>query len=157
MHGIGNDYIYIDCFAQPAPEDPSALAEEMSRAHFGIGADGLVLILPSDVADCRMRMFNKDGSEGNMCGNAVRCVGKYMLENLCRVPVEPMLASEFRYCDPLCDENTLVLIISQSGETADTLAALREAKRRGARTLAIVNVAVVFSARTSCCCYSCKC
>ena len=81
MHGIGNDYIYIDCFAQPAPEDPSALAEEMSRAHFGIGADGLVLILPSDVADCRMRMFNKDGSEGNMCGNAVRCVGKYMYDS----------------------------------------------------------------------------
>lgn len=76
------------------------------------------------------------------CGSAyyVGCVGKYMLESLCRVPVEPMLASEFRYCDPLCDENTLVLIISQSGETADTLAALREAKRRGTRTLAIVNV-----------------
>lgn len=76
------------------------------------------------------------------CGSAyyVGCVGKYMLEKLCRVPVEPVLASEFRYCDPLCDENTLVLIISQSGETADTLAALREAKRRGARTLAIVNV-----------------
>ena len=76
------------------------------------------------------------------CGSAyyVGCVGKYVIEKLCRVPVEPMLASEFRYCDPLCDENTLVLIISQSGETADTLAALREAKRRGARTLAIVNV-----------------
>jgi glucosamine--fructose-6-phosphate aminotransferase (isomerizing) len=76
------------------------------------------------------------------CGSAyyVGCVGKYVMESLCRIPVEPMLASEFRYCDPLCDENTLVLIISQSGETADTLAALREAKRRGARTLAIVNV-----------------
>lgn len=76
------------------------------------------------------------------CGSAyyVGCLGKYIMEKLCRIPVEPMLASEFRYCDPLCDENTLVLIISQSGETADTLAALREAKRRGARTLAIVNV-----------------
>lgn len=76
------------------------------------------------------------------CGSAyyVGCVGKYVMEKLVRVPVEPMLASEFRYCDPLCDENTLVLIISQSGETADTLAALREAKKRGARTLAIVNV-----------------
>lgn len=76
------------------------------------------------------------------CGSAyyVGCVGKYVMEKLCRIPVEPMLASEFRYCEPLCDENTLVLIISQSGETADTLAALREAKRRGARTLAIVNV-----------------
>ena len=76
------------------------------------------------------------------CGSAyyVGCLGKYIMEKLCRVPVEPVLASEFRYCDPLCDENTLVLIISQSGETADTLVALREAKRRGARTLAIVNV-----------------
>ncbi len=76
------------------------------------------------------------------CGSAyyVGCVGKYVLEKLCRVPVEPMLASEFHYCDPLCDENTLVLVISQSGETADTKLALLEAKRRGARTLAIVNV-----------------
>ena len=76
------------------------------------------------------------------CGSAyyVGAVGKYFLEKLCKVPVEPMLASEFRYCDPLCDEHTLVLIISQSGETADTKAALLEAKRRGARTLAIVNV-----------------
>ena len=80
MHGIGNDYIYIDCFVQAAPADPHALAEEMSRPHFGVGADGLVLILPCDTADCRMRMFNKDGSEGNMCGNAVRCVGKYMYD-----------------------------------------------------------------------------
>ena len=76
------------------------------------------------------------------CGSAyyVGCVGKYVMEKLCKIPVEPVLASEFRYCEPLCDENTLVLIISQSGETADTLAALREAKRRGARTMAIVNV-----------------
>ena len=76
------------------------------------------------------------------CGSAyyVGCLGKYIIEDTCRIPVEPMLASEFRYCNPLCDENTLVLIISQSGETADTKAALLEAKRRGARTLAIVNV-----------------
>lgn len=78
MHGIGNDYIYVDCFANPVPQDIPALAVEMSRPHFGVGSDGLVLILPSDVADCRMRMFNKDGSEGDMCGNAIRCVGKYM-------------------------------------------------------------------------------
>lgn len=78
MHGIGNDYIYLDCLASPVPQDIPALAVEMSRPHFGIGSDGLVLILPSDVADCRMRMFNKDGSEGDMCGNAIRCVGKYM-------------------------------------------------------------------------------
>ena len=76
------------------------------------------------------------------CGSAyyVGVHGKYIIENLCRVPVEPVLASEFRYADPVLDDTTLVIIISQSGETADTLAALREAKRRGARVLAVVNV-----------------
>lgn len=76
------------------------------------------------------------------CGSAyyVGVHGKYIIENLCRVPVEPVLASEFRYADPVLDDTTLVVIISQSGETADTLAALREAKRRGARVLAVVNV-----------------
>ncbi len=76
------------------------------------------------------------------CGSAyyVGCHGKYILEKTCRIPVEPMLASEFRYCEPVLGEDTLVIIISQSGETADTLAALREAKAQGARTLAIVNV-----------------
>ena len=76
------------------------------------------------------------------CGSAyyVGVHGKYIIENLCHVPVEPVLASEFRYSDPVLDDTTLVVIISQSGETADTLAALREAKRLGARTLAIVNV-----------------
>ena len=76
------------------------------------------------------------------CGSAyyVGVHGKYILESLCRVPVEPVLASEFRYADPVLDSTTLVVIISQSGETADTLAALREAKRRGARVLAVVNV-----------------
>jgi len=76
------------------------------------------------------------------CGSAyyVGVHGKYIIENLCQIPVEPVLASEFRYADPVLDDTTLVVIISQSGETADTLAALREAKRRGARTFAIVNV-----------------
>ena len=76
------------------------------------------------------------------CGSAyyVGCLGKYILEKTCRIPVEPVLASEFRYSDPVLGADTLVIIISQSGETADTLAALREAKARGARTLAIVNV-----------------
>ncbi len=76
------------------------------------------------------------------CGSAyyVGCLGKYILEKTCRLPVEPVLASEFRYAEPVLGEDTLVLIISQSGETADTLAALKEAKRKGARTLAIVNV-----------------
>lgn len=76
------------------------------------------------------------------CGSAyyVGCLAKYLLEQTCQIPVEPIQASEFRYANPVLCSNTLVLIISQSGETADTLAALREAKRQGARTLAIVNV-----------------
>jgi diaminopimelate epimerase len=85
MHGAGNDYVYLDCFAQPAPGDPAALARQMADRHFGIGGDGLVLICPSDVGDARMRMFNADGSESEMCGNAIRCVGKYLYDHdICR-------------------------------------------------------------------------
>lgn len=78
MHGLGNDYVYVEAFTQPAPTDPGALARAVSDRHFGIGSDGLILILPSDKADARMRMFNSDGSEGEMCGNGVRCVAKYI-------------------------------------------------------------------------------
>lgn len=80
MHGAGNDYIYVNCFIQNIPE-PERVAKIVSDRHFGIGSDGLVLIMPSDTADVRMRMFNADGSEGKMCGNASRCVGKYVYEN----------------------------------------------------------------------------
>ena len=82
MHGLGNDYVYIDCFATPVDTLPAphALAARLSSRRFSVGADGLVLILPSDVATARMRMFNADGSEGLMCGNAIRCVGKYLFE-----------------------------------------------------------------------------
>ena len=81
MHGCGNDYIYIDCINGVAPSDPGALSEMMSPRHSSVGADGLVLICPSDKADAGMRMFNPDGSEGLMCGNAIRCVGKYLYDN----------------------------------------------------------------------------
>ena len=74
MHGAGNDYIFVDCRRQNAPESPENLAGRVSDRHFGIGGDGLVLLLSSDIADVRMRMFNADGSEAEMCGNAVRCV-----------------------------------------------------------------------------------
>ena len=80
MHGIGNDYIYLDCIANPMPTDIEQFARHASDRHTGIGGDGVVLILPSEAADCRMRMFNADGSEGRMCGNAIRCVGKYYYE-----------------------------------------------------------------------------
>lgn len=77
MHGIGNDYIYINCM-ESIPDRLPELAEEMSDRHFGVGGDGIVLICPSDKADFRMRMFNNDGSEARMCGNASRCIAKYV-------------------------------------------------------------------------------
>ena len=79
MHGLGNDYIYMEEFKAPI-EDPSSLAVAVSDRHFGVGSDGLVLIGPSHRADFRMRIFNADGSEAEMCGNAARCVGKYVFE-----------------------------------------------------------------------------
>lgn len=79
MHGIGNDYVYVNCFEETV-ENPERVSELISDRHFGIGSDGLVLIMPSDKADFRMRMFNADGSEGMMCGNATRCIGKYVYD-----------------------------------------------------------------------------
>ncbi len=78
MQGCGNDYIYIDCFKERPPADPAALSRAISDRHFGVGADGLILICPSEKADARMRMFNADGSEAEMCGNGIRCVAKYV-------------------------------------------------------------------------------
>ena len=77
MQGLGNDYIYVNCLEETVP-DPVETARKISDRHFGVGSDGLVLILPDEEADFRMRMFNSDGSESEMCGNAARCVGKYI-------------------------------------------------------------------------------
>ena len=79
MHGIGNDYIYFDCFDW-FPADPGAVAKRLSDRHFSVGGDGVVFICRSEVADAKMRMFNADGSEGKMCGNAIRCIGKFLYE-----------------------------------------------------------------------------
>jgi diaminopimelate epimerase len=78
MHGLGNDYVYVDCFSQAEPADPAALSRAVSDRHFGIGSDGLILVCRPTVtdADARMRMFNADGSESEMCGNGIRCVAK---------------------------------------------------------------------------------
>ncbi|MBN2475713.1 MAG: diaminopimelate epimerase [Pirellulales bacterium] len=81
MHGAGNDYVYVNCFEEPVPENPAELARRVSDRHFGIGSDGLILICPSRNADARMRMFNADGSEAEMCGNGVRCVAKYVFDH----------------------------------------------------------------------------
>jgi diaminopimelate epimerase len=81
MHGIGNDYVYVDCVRQRPPADPAALARAVSDRHFGVGSDGLILICPSERADARMRMFNADGSESEMCGNGLRCVAKFVYDH----------------------------------------------------------------------------
>lgn len=81
MEGLGNDYIYVDCMAGEPASDWENLSIRMSDRHFGVGADGIILIMPSKVADFRMRMFNADGSEGKMCGNGSRCVAKYVYDN----------------------------------------------------------------------------
>ena len=80
MHGTGNDYVYVNLFTETV-ENPEQLSIQISDRHFGIGSDGLILIAPSEVADCRMIMFNADGSEGAMCGNGIRCVAKYAYEH----------------------------------------------------------------------------
>lgn len=81
MQGCGNDYVYLDCFAQKLPANAPALARKVSDRHFGIGADGLILICRSEKADARMIMFNADGSESEMCGNGIRCVAKYVYDH----------------------------------------------------------------------------
>ena len=80
MHGAGNDYVYIDCFRQTV-ENPERLAREISDRNFGVGGDGMILIEPSRQADVKMRIFNADGSEAEMCGNGVRCVAKYAFDH----------------------------------------------------------------------------
>ena len=80
MNGTSNDYIYFDCFGQPV-DSPESLSVQLSGRHQGIGGDGVILIEPSKIADARMRIFNRDGSEGKMCGNGIRCVGKYLYDN----------------------------------------------------------------------------
>lgn len=81
MHGAGNDYVYVNCFDEPFPDNPPDLARAVSDRHKGIGSDGLILIGPSDTADVRMRMYNADGSESEMCGNGIRCVAKYTYDH----------------------------------------------------------------------------
>ena len=113
MHGCGNDYVYINCFEEKV-SDPSALSVKISDRHFGIGSDGLVLICPSETADCRMRMFNPDGSESEMCGNAVRCVAKYVYDrdivHKKNISVETLAG--IKYIDVQTDENDKAVMLT---------------------------------------------
>ncbi len=81
MHGIGNDYVYVNCLEEELPMEPGRLAELVSDRHFGIGSDGLILIEPSEIADFRMDIYNADGSRAMMCGNGIRCVAKYVYDH----------------------------------------------------------------------------
>ncbi|VTS01909.1 diaminopimelate epimerase [Tuwongella immobilis] len=92
MQGAGNDYVYVNCFQEPVPADPAKVSIAVSDRHFGIGSDGMILICPSEVADAKMRMFNADGSESEMCGNGLRCVAKYVYDH--GIARKPELALE---------------------------------------------------------------
>lgn len=94
MHGLGNDYVYMDCTKSGIPDNVSDLAQFVSNRHFGIGSDGLILICASDTCDFKMKMYNADGSEAQMCGNGIRCVGKFVydkgLTNKTNITVETL-------------------------------------------------------------------
>ena len=107
MQGAGNDYIYVDCFREEAPQNLPEIAREISDRHFGVGADGLVLIHPSEKADARMQMFNADGTEAEMCGNAIRCVAKYLYE-------EDLVAQQQMTIETACGDLELELQAEQN-------------------------------------------
>lgn len=121
MHGTGNDYVYVNCFEETV-DDPAAVARLVSHRHFGIGSDGLILICPSEAADCRMRMYNEDGSESSMCGNGIRCVGKYVYDHGIarndRIAVET--GSGIKFLDIMAEDGKAVSVTVDMGEPAVT-------------------------------------
>ncbi len=108
MQGAGNDYVYVDCFDEQV-DAPEALAREISDRHFGVGGDGLILVMPSESADVRMRMFNADGSEGEMCGNGIRCVSKYAWDHG-RTEANPMRI------ETMCGIKMIDLVLGDDGK-----------------------------------------
>ena len=123
MHGIGNDYVYVNCIAEKVLQ-PEALAVAISDRHFGVGSDGLILIMPSQQADARMRMFNADGSEAQMCGNGLRCHAKYCYEH--------ELAEGHPLADPLLAE-----LLTAAAPDADDFRSLSIETGRGVLTVAL--------------------
>lgn len=117
MHGLGNDYVYIDCL-QENVEDPAELAVRISDRHFGVGSDGLILIRPSGKADFEMEMYNADGSRGEMCGNGIRCVAKYVydhgLTDKTRISVETLAG--IKYLDLTVREGKVSLVKVDMGQ-----------------------------------------
>lgn len=117
MHGLGNDYVYVNCFEETV-EQPSEVSIRVSDRHFGIGSDGLILIKPSEVADFRMDMYNADGSQAEMCGNGLRCVGKYVydygLTDKMSISVETLAG--IKYLDFQIEEGKVAQITVDMGE-----------------------------------------
>ena len=122
MHGCGNDYVYVNCFEEVV-ENPSEAAIKVSKRHFGVGSDGMILICPSEVADFQMKMYNADGSMGEMCGNGIRCVAKYLFDNkivtkhntAVTIAINPNTKSasgigKFKYTKPMHKASILVAI-----------------------------------------------
>lgn len=116
MQGIGNDYVYVNCFEEKV-ENPSELAVKISNRNFGVGSDGLILIKPSEVADFTMEMYNADGSQSEMCGNGIRCVGKYVydygLTDKERISVETLAG--IKYLDFTIENGKVALITVNMG------------------------------------------
>lgn len=111
MHGIGNDYVYVNCFNETV-EDPEKTAIFVSDRHFGIGSDGLILIKPSEIADCEMDMYNADGSRGKMCGNGIRCVAKYVYDYgiTDKTQISVATGSGVKYLDLTVEDGKVVLV-----------------------------------------------
>ncbi|MFP4521753.1 MAG: diaminopimelate epimerase [Fibrobacterota bacterium] len=111
MHGIGNDYVFVDCFKNDVP-DPAAVARYVSHRHFGIGSDGLILIKPSDRGDAAMEMYNSDGSRAEMCGNGIRCVAKYVYDHGISVKEDLVIET---------DAGLMPLKLNISGDKAESI------------------------------------
>ena len=117
MQGIGNDYVYVNCL-QETIENPSELAKKISDRHYGVGSDGLIMINPSDKADFEMEMYNADGSRGEMCGNGIRCVAKYVydygLTDKTSISVETLAG--IKYLDLTVEDGKVVLVKVDMGK-----------------------------------------
>ena len=117
MHGLGNDYVYVNCFEEKI-DNPPAVARFVSDRHFGIGSDGLIMINPSKVADFEMEMYNADGSRGEMCGNGIRCVAKYVydygLTDKTQISVETL--GGIKYLDLTVEDGKVALVKVDMGK-----------------------------------------
>ena len=121
MQGIGNDYVYVDCFKEKVA-DPAKTAVTVSDRHFGIGSDGLILIKPSENADCQMDMYNLDGSRGAMCGNGIRCVGKYVYDHhiVDKTKISVETVSGIKYLDMQVKDGKVTAVTVDMGRPEQT-------------------------------------